>query len=141
MLEIVIYKQQYWGKYLINIIYIQPTDDLTIIKDILTIPLLYKVNGNTAPIAEFKVDTSFNYLLIKDNEHIYGCFQYRKFTGILIEGHINIIPEYWGSKVSLEAMKLGIKWLENNTNSHRIFTDVPIICEHVHRLLNHFGFK
>lgn len=122
---------------------IEETRDLELIKSLLSDPKLFAVTygqGNT--IDTLVIDPNQRYLLIKDRVNIYGFFQLREFTKIMIECHINIVSKYWGeSDISLTASIAGFKWLRDNTEYTKAFTDVPICCVEVIRLCKKIGWK
>lgn len=120
---------------------ILPTTNDEIIWTILTDPKLYAAQGNTLKIEDFIVDPSFQYNLIKDKNRILGCFQYKRLTNVVVECHINIISEFWGKSVSLEACIKGLDWFRDNTEYLKVFTDVPVMCEQVHKLVQKLGMQ
>ena len=120
---------------------LKQTRKLNIIKDILSNPRLFEVSNGHSDIPEFlDIDINSNYLLIEIDDKLAGCFQLKKFSPLIVEGHIHLLPEFWGKKCSINVTLEGIKWLKSNTRYTSILTDVPISCEHVHKLLLHTGF-
>lgn len=104
-------------------------------------PKLFKVTTGNDLIGEFYTDHSFDNVLIKVDDKPAGLFQFKRFSNLTIEGHINLLPEYWGKEISINAIKEGVKWLSANTEYSKLLTDVPLFCENVHRLLKLSGFK
>jgi len=120
---------------------IEETKDKNLIKSIITEPKLWKLEyGQGMDIKDFKVDESFTYLLIKEENEILGMFQTREITRILVDAHIYLLPQYWGKDYSLSAIKTLFKYFEQ-TNYHKIITDVPKSCSHVIKLLKKTGCK
>lgn len=121
--------------------HIEKSTDYELIHIILTDPKLYNVTGNSEPIDTFVVSREFTYLLIKDEDKVYGCFQIKKFNNTILEAHINIKSKFWGTDISVEASELGFKWVKDNTDYLKLITDVPVPCEHVHILCKKIGWN
>jgi len=119
---------------------IHENKDLSTIKSIITNPKLWELEyGQGMRIEDYKVDQTYKYLLIKEDDNILGCFQTREFTRILLEAHIYLLPDYWGKQCSLESLKALINYVKLNTNYQKILTDVPEVCKHVRNLLHKIG--
>lgn len=126
-----------------NMITVKHTKDIGLIKSIITNPYLYQLTygQNATPVEEFKVDQTFTYLLIHEDEKIKGCFQLRELTKVLVEVHIYILPQYWGTDTSIDASFAGFKWLLLNTPYRKVFTDIPEDCTNVIDLVKRVGWK
>lgn len=119
---------------------IEPTSNLELIEDIQTDPILWSaINGTHNVPNDYKVNESFQYLLLKEDGQVKGCFSYRMLNAILVETHIAILPKYWGSKCGLEATKKAFEWLKANTLYKKAFTFVPVVCENVVKLCTNLG--
>jgi len=120
---------------------ISPTKDKELIKSIITEPTLWRLQyGQGMDIKDFKVDESFDYLLIEENSFILGLFQTREITRILVDAHIYLLPQYWGQDYSSSALDALFRYFKN-TNYHKVITDVPKSCSHVIKLLKKIGCK
>lgn len=76
------------------------------------------------------IDTSYQYILIEDKELI-GCFQVRPVTKCVLEGHVYILPEYWGTEKPQQAVLEMHEWIKKQGYT-KIFTKVP--ANHVRSL-------
>lgn len=111
-----------------------------VVHRILSHPVIQQVTSGTTPVKDFKVDASFQHLLIENEaKQIIGCFQYRCTTSVLVEIHINILPEHWGSKCGLKATLKALKWLKNHTEFKKAWTDVPVVCIKILELMKEAG--
>lgn len=119
------------------------TQNKKIIKQVLTEPTLWKVMyGQGNELSCFKPDMSFRYLLVeKDNKEIIGLFQIRELTKMLLECHSFILPKYWGTATSKEAIIEGFNWVRSNTTYLKCFTDIPDDCKEVIKASEYLGWK
>lgn len=114
--------------------------DYNLIHSIITNPKLWELEyGQGHDINEFEVDTTFDYLVIVDNNQILGCFQTRALTKVLLEAHIYLLPEYWGKDYSKQALKTLFSYVKKYTSFYQVFTDVPEVCVHVIKLMHEMG--
>lgn len=121
--------------------YIEQTDNIDLIKSIITEPKLWALEyGQGMSILDFEVDKSFDYLLIKEEDKVLGMFQVRELTRILMDAHIYMLPEYWGKDYSVSAINTLREYFQHS-NYHKLMTDVPQCCSHVIRLLKKAGCK
>jgi len=119
------------------------TIDTKLIKDILTNPRLFAVsNGIDIIPKNYEVDKHWDYLLIHNHKHNMGLISLKQFTPLVIETHIHLLPEFWGKEnISLDAAKLGLQWIRDNTKFRQTFTYVPLVCENVHVFLKELEYK
>ena len=120
---------------------ITPTKNIDKIKEIVTNPILWELNTGSADNKDsYQVDTNLIYLLINRKESLVGVLSYKEFTKITIEAHIQILPKYWGTGISLEAIKATIEWIKNNTRYTKILTSTPEDCIHVLKFAKKLNF-
>lgn len=115
---------------------ITPTKNQHLLRKILNNPILAKVSALPK-----EVDTSFQYLLIEKDTHLIGCFRNKIFTSEVLECHIHLLPEFWGKNHALDASNAGFDWVRKNTKFSKCFTDVPVVCVHVHKLCKKIGWN
>ncbi len=123
---------------------IEKTIDKNIITEIVCDSKLWTVQNGQDPNEDqrhYIPDPAKQYLVIKDDHHLVGLFTIRHVTHKLVEGHIRILPSYWGSKMSIEATHMLLKWLKDNTEAINLITHVPANCFHVKRFLDKLGTK
>lgn len=115
---------------------ITKTTDLDTIKLILHDEKLFNVTyGQNTSLADVKINPSFEYLIISEDEQTIGFFQIREFTKLVVECHINLKSAFWGAGKSTKALNAVFNWLRENTAYLKVFTDVPLICEQVIALM------
>lgn len=119
---------------------IQRTKDKTLIRTLLTDPKLFEMSGSTGLPKDFIIPKGFKFLLIKEDNDILGCFHMKELTKVTIACHINLLSKYWGKGRAIESCQTVFKYLKN-LGYIKAFTDVPIVCEHVIRLLELIGSK
>lgn len=118
------------------------TKDYKVIQSILYNSRLFQACNGHSNIPEAKpVATSSEWLLISDNDTIIGCFELKKFTAMIVEGHIQILPDFWGTNTATKSMDKAISYLKEHTSYSKIITYVPFNCESVHKLLAKSKFK
>lgn len=113
---------------------ITPTKHYELIKKIVTTPILWEVeNGQDTTLTSktYRVDKTQDWLLIRKEDQVIGLFSVRGFTKIVAEVHSYILPHYWGTPVSKEAVHAGFKYLHDNNLYLKVFTMVPEVCTHV----------
>lgn len=121
--------------------HIELTRDNVLINSIITEPKLWALEYGQGMVKEdYKVDESFTYLLIKEDDSILGLFQTREITRILVDAHIYLLPSYWGKDYSSKAIK-SLQGYFLSSEYHKIITDVPKSCHHVIKLLKKVGCK
>ena len=123
---------------------ISQTHDLALIKAVVTEPKLWALTygqDSACNPALYSPDLSYTYLHVEKDKKTVGLFQTRAQTKHVVECHIYIIPEYWGTHMSVEASYAGFQWLKNNTEYLKAFTQVPITCTHVVRLAKKIGWN
>jgi RimJ/RimL family protein N-acetyltransferase len=117
------------------------TKNKELIFSIITDPKLWSIEyGQGMKIEDYKIDESFDYLLIKEEEKILGLFQTREITRILLDAHIYLLPEFWGKDYSLNALNTLIRHFQHS-KYHQLITDVPEVCSHVINLMGKIGAK
>ncbi len=120
---------------------IEETTDYELIKTIVTNPDLLRLSeGFDADSKTITIDNSWIYLLIKDDDNLVGCFRLKEMTKAMIEGHIHILPTYWGNELTKEAVVLGHKWIKEQ-GYLKVFTFVPANCIHVLKFLHKLDYK
>lgn len=126
---------------IINEVTVRPTGNLELIRGIITEPKLFALSyGQSVDSKNFEVEhNGFHYLHIKNGIKTVGCMQVRTLTRILLEAHIYILPEYWGTGISDRASEVGFEWAKSQ-GYYQVFTDVPKECTHVIRLLKRVGW-
>lgn len=123
---------------------ITPTTDFELIGNILRDEKLFAVTTGSWSNVErlnVKVDPLFNYLLITQDNEILGCFQVRPLSIVTVDCHINILSQYWGTGCGIKATHSVFKWLINNTQYNKVFTDVPAKCVQVIKLMDKLNAK
>jgi RimJ/RimL family protein N-acetyltransferase len=111
-----------------------------VIKQVLTADKLFKLIGGVDK-DKYQTPLNFEYLQITLNNELAGLFVLRELGEILIEGHICLLPEYWGKSVSDSILSAGIEFLKQNTKYHQIITTVPTPCLHVMKFLTRNNFR
>lgn len=110
------------------------------IYSILSDPIIQKITTDGEPDKFFKVNKSFDHLLIENDEcQVIGCFQYKHVTNRVVEVHINILPKFWGGECGLESILNSFKWFKINTKYTKVLTDVPANCDKVIELMKKAG--
>lgn len=120
------------------------TTDKNIITEIVTDKRLWELtNGQdqTSERVKYIPDIAFEYLVVKDEGHLIGLFSIRKISHKVLEGHIRILPSYWGSKKALQAAEAGFQWARDNTEALNVMSYVPSNCHHVMAFCAKLGFK
>jgi RimJ/RimL family protein N-acetyltransferase len=67
---------------------------------------------------------AFHYLLVKDGDEVLGFFLLVAHSPILFEIHTALLPECWGARAR-EAAHGIVDWLWSNSQTQRLFTQVP----------------
>lgn len=117
------------------------TKDESLIKSIVTDPVLWKLHGRTGEIDSYTIPEKDLWLLIKNDNDVIGLMQFTLFTYITAIAHIYILPVYHGmgmSELAIEAVKEFLKEIPDLRN---IVCDVPRECNHVTKLLYKVGFQ
>lgn len=118
------------------------TEDQALIKSVLTNPTLWKIlYGQGTKQDDFKVDMSFQYLAVSNDDEFLGLFQVRSLTKMLLECHSYVLPKYWGTKYSRMAVDAGFNWVKKNTTYLKCFTDIPDDCQEVIKASEQIGWK
>lgn len=79
---------------------------------------------------------------IQDQElDIAGMFAFVPETPILYQFYPAINPEYWGHKHTVEAGKLAVQWLWDNTAAQKIITKAPVLYPDALKWAQRVGFK
>jgi RimJ/RimL family protein N-acetyltransferase len=110
------------------------------IRNVILEPKLWKLTyGQGCLVEEFEIDSKCKYLSVQHNNELVGMFELKEFNKIMYEGHIYMLPEY--GKLGVNAIKAAKEYLSETTNFLKIFTTVPMECNHVHRLLQKAEFE
>lgn len=118
------------------------SQDYKAIKEILTDPILFGLtNGGVTTRDKFEVDTSYLYLLAKDDlGNIVGCVQMHEFNKTTMEIHLFVLPLYWKKGYVKSIAKLGHKWLKAQ-GYIKAFVRVPATCLHIQQCVVTNGYK
>lgn len=121
---------------------IKPTKDYQLIKSILTTPILYEeiVDDGVCSPDDFKVNPNWLYLLAKDDETILGLILLHDVNSITVQGHINILPQFWGKRYD-DVVKKSLEWLRENTKALKVVATIPEDCIEVLNAAKRWGFK
>lgn len=107
---------------------LERTFDYELIKHIATHPKIYPhIADDGSPSAEeFEPirDEHIWYVLVKAGTRPVGVFTYVPQNFVCYEVHTCLLPEIWGT-YSLQAAKMSIQWIFENTPCRRIVTNVP----------------
>jgi hypothetical protein len=124
------------------LITIEKSKNYKLIRDILTDPVIFKVCGLGDDIKKFKVDKSYNYLIVKQDKVVIGCYRLLALTSTTLKCHIQILPKYWGIPgLSDQCCVVAQNWIRENTKFNKCFTDVPVDCVHVHEMCKRINWK
>lgn len=120
---------------------IKPLQDLSRIKQILIDPELFILsNGHGLDPTQFEPPAGVSYLeILNEAEETIGLFSIREMTKLCIEGHIAILPAYWGTGLPQQAMEVGFDYA-SSLGYTKIFTMVPSVCIHVLKFLQKLKF-
>ena len=108
--------------------------------EIITNPKLFKVTYGQDKNPNWEIDKTFRYFLIKQDEDTLGCFQIKEMTKFVLEVHIFLLPQYWGTEISLEAAKVGNDWIRDQRYT-KAFTRVPANAIHVIHFISKLGYR
>lgn len=87
----------------------------------------------------FKVDSSFEYLLVEKNNKLVALFSIKRITYILVEAHIRLLPDY--RKDAIEVVNLFLRYIRECTEFKRLMTQVPANCINVIKFLEKMNCK
>lgn len=121
---------------------VEQTHNFELIKQILMTPVLFdeiQDDGSCLP-EEFEPNPEWLYLLAKHDETILGLILLHDINSICVQGHINILPKYWGKRYDEIVIK-GLQWLRENTKALKVIATVPEDCTHVLEATKRWGFK
>jgi hypothetical protein len=119
---------------------IELATDMELVRSIITTPKLYEaVSGKEIPVAEFKVDLEYQYLIFKQDDKVLGCLQIKPLTKLVLDVHIFILPENWGTGIVKEIAHEGHKYIKE-LGYTKTFTRVPSNCMHVLHCLQKIGY-
>ena len=104
------------------------TFDYQLVKRIITDPKIYKHHGDDyartpeefAPVESDRII----YLVARDGDELLGMFVGFPQTNTCYEVHNCILPPGWGER-GIQAAKLALEWVFENTKATRIFGTVP----------------
>lgn len=117
------------------------TKNKTLIKDVVTNPVLFKMLGYSGNPEDFRPNLNDTWLHISYESITVGLFHVKEFTKITAECHAYILPEYHGKGVSISAAEKAIDYLKKNSEYRTLMTMVPMACEHVFKFLKRIDFK
>lgn len=121
---------------------IHPTKDYELVREILTHPALFKLTyGQGIKIEDYKVDETLDYVVAFWDHEPVGLWTLKPVTNLVIDGHIGMVPKYWGTEVVQKAMDAGYQYLRNNTEYTKIMTSVPSNCLHVLKFMEEYKYK
>jgi len=128
---------------MISVSKVQDLSNPVLLKIICTPELFELTNGQDGMVnvGNYELDQTYDYLLVENEEGPVGLFSIRKITNLVLEGHIRILPKFWGTESSLDAAKAGILYVEKHTPFRKIITTVPGNCTHVLKFIDKLGFK
>lgn len=115
---------------------ISQTENIDLIKSIVTNERLWEMAGYTGNKEEFKPNLNNIWLVIKDNETIAGLVELREYTRITFDGHIYIKPSFQNRKLAPLAVLKTIQYLKQNTPIHNVVIPVPMTCIYVMKFLD-----
>lgn len=119
------------------------TENIKSITDILTNHKLWALTcgQNLEDITEFELDGTQTYLGIYWGQELIGIFQYSSLTKVTLNGHINLLPNYWGTGASEEAISKAHEYLLKETNFKTVICTVPASCVHVLKFMATIKYK
>lgn len=120
---------------------IEPTRNYELIKQILTTPILFeeiKDDGGCNP-EDFIPNPSYLYLLAKKEDEILGIIFLHDINSVCAQGHVNILPQFWGKRYD-EAVIKSLEWLKNNTHVKKVIASIPEDCLQVREAAKRWGF-
>ena len=113
---------------------------------IMSDPILFEASMTDEDIelnnqGRWMLDTNIHYLgLEKDGECI-GIVRFSQLTSITIDYHWHLLPQYWGTSLSDEFVKLVDEWFKENTSIHKVVIQSPQVCTHVYKAAIRNGFS
>ena len=124
-------------------IQVSPTYDIGTITRVVTHPDLYPLVVYDSNVPSYQWLPTFDeiYLKIYDDDIVYGIFILSKFVDKTYFAHIAVLPEYWGTNVSMEAARAGIKMVQEKTDITKLVATCPERCDYVSNFLYRLGFK
>lgn len=105
-------------------------------------PILKALHTGTEDgIVIAKPDTFFLIGTNDESNVLYGGLELRPITDRLVDIHIHILPEFWGTEIAGEFAKECIQWAKANTQIKYAVTETPSVCKNVISFLNEMGFQ
>lgn len=120
-------------------IYLQKTINLDLVKRILTTPGLYEEIKEDGCL-DINPDSHSTYLIAYEENEILGLIVYHSINSITVQGHINILPQYWGKRMDEVAFK-SFEWLKENSTCQKIIAMIPEQCPQVLEASKRYGFQ
>ena len=88
-----------------------------------------------------KFDTYFLMGISDDKQTIYAGLEIKPISDRVVDVHVHVMPEFWGTNVSDEFVENCIEWVKTNTEIKYAITETPSCCEQVLNFLDKVGFK
>ena len=107
-------------------IHIERTNDLELVRSILTHPKIYPhISDDFSPAAEdFLPPASAVYLLARDGAEVLGLWLVHPHNTVCWEVHTCLLPTAWGARARAAA-QAAIAWMWQHTSARRLITNVP----------------
>lgn len=78
--------------------------------------------------------------VVHDND-VVGIIRYQPISVVAIDCHIHLLPKYWGKKISDYAAYAFEKYIENNTQYHKLQVQCPKSCINSIKFVARHGFE
>lgn len=123
---------------------LEVTEDMVLIKNLLTIPELWeRISEDGATKEEYspECNESHIWILIKDDEKIIGAIYLHKQTSVSIQFHPSFLKKHRNKKH--ETMNIFYKWFLENVdyNVNKINVNIPMCFPFVIKFAEDVGFK
>lgn len=121
---------------------ITPSQDANLIKELITSHQLYEslTGGAGIPKEEWNPISGHVYLIISDDDTVYGLYDVYPFTSNTYFIHSAILPKYWGTGIARKAAVLAEKYLADN-GVNKLIAPVPETIRPVRNFVERMGFK
>lgn len=114
------------------------------IMNIISNPQLYRLHsGSEEGLSTVTIDGGLRYIAghVDGEDEPFGLFTLKVMSDKIVDGHIWILPEYWGKDVSRPFLELGLRYLKECTKINIVTTFSPDPCKNAQHLVEEFGFK
>ena len=130
------------GENMIKLIFDPPQD---LIEAIGNVPKLYNLHmgQNYDDSRRWYPKNDVKYYVYMDEEKgtIVGMIALSILTDKMLDVHIYILPQYWGTQISQDCASTTLGYLRDETNFNVLLTACPAQCIHAQNFIERVGFK